>query len=123
MRISDWSQTCALPISIRTQCVAGVQGKRQTGGEQHCVLEQELCGRSHEGKAEPVLPQRHAEAEAERDERGRHSHQTAEQPRPIDRKSDVEGKRVSVRVDPGGRRIIKKKKNITLKTKQEHKIT
>src|SRR3546814_18146995 len=78
MRISDWSQTCALPISIRTQCVAGVQGKRQTGGEQHCVLEQELCGRSHEGKAEPVLPQRHAEAEAERDEKGRHSHQTAE---------------------------------------------
>src|SRR3546814_13305938 len=28
-----------------------------------------------------------------------------------DRKSVVEGKSVSVRVDPGGRRIIKKKKN------------
>src|SRR3546814_17579280 len=27
-----------------------------------------------------------------------------------DRKSDVEGKRVTVRVEPGGRRIIKKKK-------------
>src|SRR3546814_14898302 len=31
-------------------------------------------------------------------------------PRATDRKSDVEGKRVSVRVDLGGRRIIKKKK-------------
>src|SRR3546814_15158735 len=30
-----------------------------------------------------------------------------------DRKDAVEGKRVSVRVDLGGRRIIKKKKNIT----------
>src|SRR3546814_14057185 len=30
-----------------------------------------------------------------------------------DRKSVVKGKRVSVRVDLGGRRIIKKKKNIT----------
>src|SRR3546814_18667511 len=29
----------------------------------------------------------------------------------VDRKSVVEGKRVSVRVDLGGRRIIKKKKN------------
>src|SRR3546814_21134256 len=35
----------------------------------------------------------------------------------IDRKSVVEGKRVSVRVDPGGRRIINKKK------KNEHKST
>src|SRR3546814_14343676 len=33
-------------------------------------------------------------------------------PRRGDRKSVVEGKRVSVRVDPGGRRINKKKKTI-----------
>src|SRR3546814_11849344 len=31
----------------------------------------------------------------------------------VDRKSVVEGKSVSVRVDPGGRRIIKKKNTIT----------
>src|SRR3546814_11140820 len=31
---------------------------------------------------------------------------------PIDRKSAVSGKRVSVRVDLGGRRILKKKNNI-----------
>src|SRR3546814_19177936 len=43
-----------------------------------------------------------------------------------DRKSVVEGKRVSVSVDPGGRRIIKKKINfytatlITIKTDQQH---
>src|SRR3546814_13419346 len=34
-------------------------------------------------------------------------------PEEKDRKSVVEGKSVSVRVDLGGRRIIKKKKNIT----------
>src|SRR3546814_21182344 len=34
----------------------------------------------------------------------------APRPRQRDRKSVVEGKSVSVRVDPGGRRIIKKKK-------------
>src|SRR3546814_19240152 len=33
--------------------------------------------------------------------------------RPVDRKSVVSGKSVSVRVDLGGRRIIKNKKNIT----------
>src|SRR3546814_13094296 len=38
----------------------------------------------------------------------------------LDRKSVVEGKSVSVRVDLGGRRIIKKKKNERIKT---HKIT
>src|SRR3546814_16533347 len=36
----------------------------------------------------------------------------------LDRKSVVEGKSVSVRVDLGGRRIIKKKKKIS---KKEHK--
>src|SRR3546814_20605409 len=35
------------------------------------------------------------------------------QPEPLDRKSVVSGKRVSVRVDIGGRRIFKKKKNKT----------
>src|SRR3546814_16927459 len=34
-----------------------------------------------------------------------------------DRKSVVEGKSVSFTVDPGGRRLIKKKKNIKLKNK------
>src|SRR3546814_19653476 len=32
---------------------------------------------------------------------------------PLDRKSVVSGKRVSVRVDPGGRRLIKKNNDIT----------
>src|SRR3546814_11530418 len=34
-----------------------------------------------------------------------------------DRKSVVEGKRVSVRVDPGGRRIIKKKKHYEVESR------
>src|SRR3546814_17204912 len=37
-----------------------------------------------------------------------------------DRKSVVEGKRVSVRVDLGGRRIIKKKKNKNKETKDQY---
>src|SRR3546814_20706208 len=39
---------------------------------------------------------------------------------PLDRKSVVEGKSVSVRVDLGGRRILKKKKTKTQKNKQQH---
>src|SRR3546814_20084609 len=38
----------------------------------------------------------------------------------IDRKSVVEGKRVSVSVDLGGRRSIKKKKSITKHVGQDH---
>src|SRR3546814_11027662 len=37
-----------------------------------------------------------------------------------DRKSVVSGKSVSVRVDLGGRRMIKKKKTINIKTKTSH---
>src|SRR3546814_15060268 len=40
--------------------------------------------------------------------------------RSVDRKSVVEGKRVSVRVDLGGRRIIKKKQNEIYSRKHNH---
>src|SRR3546814_12835418 len=48
-----------------------------------------------------------------RDHPHRQLHAAAGADRPADRKSVVEGKSVSVRVDLGGRRIIKKKKNKT----------
>src|SRR3546814_10936636 len=41
---------------------------------------------------------------------------------PGDRKSVVEGKSVSVRVDLGGRRIIKKKNHISQQTKSTYKL-
>src|SRR3546814_11809765 len=44
------------------------------------------------------------------DRRDRLGGATAQARKPVDRKSVVEGKSVSVRVDLGGRRIIKKKK-------------
>src|SRR3546814_13566255 len=39
-----------------------------------------------------------------------------------DRKSVVSGKRMSVRVDLGGRRIIKKNMNVTISVNPKHKI-
>src|SRR3546814_18537722 len=47
----------------------------------------------------------------------------AEVLRGTDRKSVVEGKSVSVRVDLGGRRIIKKKKNNTISRKKQRQDT
>src|SRR3546814_17549103 len=44
-----------------------------------------------------------------------------ERTKPLDRKSVVSGKSVSVRVDLGGRRIIKKKKNRRARIRQHHK--
>nr|WP_248453807.1 hypothetical protein [Sphingopyxis sp. MSC1_008] len=55
--------------------------QRQTGGKQDGILEQELCGRPHERETIAFLPQGRAKAEAERDKKSRHTHQTTEQAR------------------------------------------
>src|SRR3546814_15998303 len=60
------------------------------------------------GPAASIVRRRKARAAAQR-----------EPPPSLDRKSVVEGKSVAVRVDVGGARIIKKKKN----TKKENKRT
>src|SRR3546814_3899335 len=85
MRISDWSSDCALPISD------GVPGTARRGA----VGERD---------------RRHSSADPERmDRRRRHAGDRGHRGRG-DRKSVVKGKSVSVRVDLGGRGIIKKKK-------------
>src|SRR3546814_14196383 len=95
MRISDWSSdVCSSDLVVAVP------------------QDRHLAGRGREFVAfAPLFPRLVIE---------RHDHflegkagQLARQPaaqRPADRKSVVEGKSVSVRVDLGGRRIIKKKK-------------
>src|SRR3546814_16461693 len=95
MRISDWSSDVCLPICHRAAQRIGdgerADDSREIEAEQHEALQADA---------------RAADA-AIRDEGG-DDQRIDGQP---DRKSVVEGKSVSVRVDLGGRRIIKNKKH------------
>src|SRR3546814_8554953 len=89
LRISDWSSTCALPISqaelLAESLDLGLRGVRPS----------EIARRGFARQAD------------QKESDDQHAQQ--------DRKSVVTGKSVSVSVDLGGRRSIKKKKQ---KTKQ-----
>src|SRR3546814_19482063 len=100
MRISDWSSdVCSSDLII----VYGATGF--TGRLVAEYLSQHYAGRADAPKW--AMAGRSADKLAEvRDLVGA--------PAGTDRKSVVEGKSVSVRVDLGGRRIIKKKKTTTL---------
>src|SRR3546814_11224390 len=99
MRISDWSSDV---------CSSDLEGRQQRAREQQQGVERPDVG---EAERQPVgageqraLDRRHEDAGGDEEEDdGEH--------REGDRKSVVEGRSVSVRVDPGGRRIIKEKKN------------
>src|SRR3546814_17246518 len=87
MRMSDWSSdVCSSDLRARSsravRCRPGDRSSRQRNCACRCAAQR------HRGRA--ARPGRRGV--------------------PIDRKSVVEGKSVSVRVDLGGRRIIKKKK-------------
>src|SRR3546814_19310551 len=79
-------------------------------GVQTCALP--ICRRREPSSAESSLLAARVEGVAHRladeDQQGQHDRDGEE---PGDRQSVVSGKSVSVRVDLGGRRIIKKKKN------------
>src|SRR3546814_18846431 len=100
MRISDWSSdVCSSDLPRAIVGHDDVDTARvAVGVEQHARAR--LARRSGEA---------HRIVEQPRDE--------SRQPRCVDRKSVVEGKSVSVRVDLGGRRIIKKK-SVTAKLKR-----
>src|SRR3546814_16936438 len=91
MRISDWSSdVCSSDLRVRIEVI---------GGRQWNVPRQARTANQFHGLACPErLTPRH---DMQMMRRGQ---------APADRKSVVEGKSVSVRVDLGGRRIIKKKK-------------
>src|SRR3546814_11758807 len=97
MRISDWSQTCALPIYPFA-----------------CPIHADLTGLPPVLLVVPecdLLAEQSLVMEARLEAAGVATTTTIY---PGDRKSVVSGKSVSVRVDLGGRRIIKKKKHYTL---------
>src|SRR3546814_19114549 len=96
-------QTCALPISDARAGAAGDE-RRRDGGRQLDHLCPRLLRRNR----------RACRADDRSGEMRRHVYQSYA----VDRKSVVEGKSVSVRVDLGGRRIIKKKKNRKARTEE-----
>src|SRR3546814_19128515 len=92
MRISDWSSdVCSSDLG--SSACRNRPNWRGTGGRNWL----------------PDPRRRRTDAET------RHGLDRCRPPAPADRKSVVEGKSVSVRVDIGGRRIIKKKKKMTEK--------
>src|SRR3546814_19495820 len=100
MRISDWSSdVCSSDLNL----ALGHRGGQRTGVDvDDARTRVRFLGADRELPAEPA-----ARRSAHRLQRQR------EQARGEDRKSVVEGKSVSLSVDLGGSRIIKKKKMIT----------
>src|SRR3546814_15788342 len=97
MRISDWSSDV---------CSSDLQrGDLRRGGDRGGDRCDRPSTRRHPPCA-PRAPERQAHGDGER--RGRRARRSAARGRG-DRKSVVQGKSVSVRVELGGRRIIKKK--------------
>src|SRR3546814_11872108 len=101
MRISDWgSDVCSSDLE---DAAFGHIFCAKPGVDQWVGIEREAHGRFF-----PFADRnRITTAATDRVTLSRHEHLEAE---PADRKSVVQGKSVSVRVDLGGRRIIKKKK-------------
>src|SRR3546814_2690441 len=103
-------QTCALPISARARFgrvdQVDVACGREPAVARHLLLELPLAPPGITERDDPV-PQPGGAGDRAQDVDGARQRPA---PRDIDRKSVVSGKRVSVRVALGGRRIIKKKK-------------
>src|SRR3546814_12735693 len=100
MRISDWSSdVCSSDLleEIDGRHLAK-EAQRQRIGDEHVDAEREQHHADIGAEPHQQIPSEH---------RGEVEHEAG------DRKSVVEGKSVSVGVDHGGRRIIKKKNNIT----------
>src|SRR3546814_17730240 len=111
MRISDWSSdVCSSDLAAGRYRRAGAHFRalRRDTGRQLCPRRPRRTG------PDPIAAAgtgRRARPAATAAEPGREVAARRGQLSALDRKSVVQGKSVSVRVDLGGRRIIKKKKN------------
>src|SRR3546814_12682696 len=110
MRISDWSSDVCSSDLAAPYWVARPLSHQRAAGDRDQHLQRGPAG------AEPALPCRRGchPVRALGAQRLRHLAETGRSSYhlPPDRKSVVEGKSVSVRVDLGGRRSIKKKKTL-----------
>src|SRR3546814_20514939 len=105
MRISDWSSdVCS--SDLRARAAAGSQAPHRLRAGKRAALRRALRARVLRTGRPPARSARRADA--------------APRARIPDRKRVVKGKSVSVRVDLGGRRIIKKKQK--LETDNSHDI-
>src|SRR3546814_12125544 len=128
MRISDWSSdVCSSDLRIARQG-RGAGRRAWRGGGRGELQRAPAAARAQAGvgqDARRVSRLRAALRHTVRRRRGSARPSLGRAPpsarrdrRAADRKSVVEGKRVSVRVDLGGRRIIKKKKHKRIKKKE-----
>src|SRR3546814_17317096 len=112
MRISDWSSdVCSSDLRHHRRHSVPVPEGRPRSADQHAVSASRVDRRGH-----PRPVRRLSERQARAGSRRLQDPVDLERPE-TDRKSVGQGKSVSVRVDLGGRRIIKKKN----KRKQTHK--
>src|SRR3546814_20859613 len=109
MRISDWSSdVCSSDLRIAADADGRGLAQARIAGLEHRLIGQRAGARDD---ADAALGEDVARHDADLAFAGRQQAGAvgADQARLADRKSVVEGKRVSVRVDLGGRSIIKKK--------------
>src|SRR3546814_16130918 len=111
MRISDWSSdVCSSDLA---QCHEGIAGRPRKAPDQDVVgLAQAAAGNLAQHPEQHVMGDQGGGDADRRGQRANDQLLAPGGPAPGDRKSVVSGKRVSVRVDLGGRRIIKQKKTI-----------
>src|SRR3546814_16450862 len=103
MRISDWSSdVCSSDLAFGRQ-IGAVALQAGLAVHDLCLARIGIADRPHQHLAEPGRDWSHRRL----DTGGK---LVAERIETLDRKSVVEGKSVDIRVDLGGRRIIKKKK-------------
>src|SRR3546814_17949384 len=110
MRISDWSSdVCSSDLisSVEARVGKGVSGP-SGARRMPCLCQIRPCGGQDDWITNPAMAQGAHCLDPRREHGG-------------DRKSVVSGKRVSVRVDLGGRRIIKKKKQREQKRRRTSK--
>src|SRR3546814_13194991 len=111
MRISDWSaDVCSSDLNGPEQGVGAIPQENAEAGEGKANQN----GRRRRARAEAVMAGYAARAVTHRIAAERCGNQ-------VDRKRVVLGKSVSVRVDLGGRRLIKTKKTNTITAKQGHR--
>src|SRR3546814_17309263 len=120
MRISDWSSdVCSSDLSVDALSLADYDALFERRSIHTGFRSEEPEAPPYRqilGPAFDTLPPRLKELHGRKAARRWQGH--AEVRRGTDRKSVVAGKSVSVRVDPGGRRIIKNKKKHTTERKR-----
>src|SRR3546814_19524515 len=114
MRISDWSSDVCSSDLLRPKAPLKGRNIWRNGPRSGCL--QAASHFSRRGDRAACLHDRFPSGRRLREQPASARPTLKRRPSDLDRKSVVSGKSVSVRVDPGGRRLIKKKQTRSLLT-------